>query len=174
MIEIFRPDMYQKSIYDIDYKNLKKSGIKCVCFDLDNTLAPLNITVPDRDLLDFFYRLEEMEIKAIILSNSGKSRVAPFKEKCNVDSSFHSMKPFNKKYKKIMDMYHLKDTEIACVGDQLLTDILGANKMGFVSILVNPIGKKERFLTYFNRLVEKFIFKRLKKRGLFEKGVYYE
>lgn len=173
-MEIFRPDIYQKNIYDIDYKMLKKSGIKCICFDLDNTLAPLDVTVPGNDLLDFFYRLDELGFKAIILSNSNKARVAPFKEKCNVDSSYHSMKPFKKKYKKIQEMYHLKDTEIACVGDQLLTDILGANKMGFLSILVNPIGKKERFLTYFNRVIEKIIMKRLKKRGLFEKGVYYE
>ena len=33
------PDMYQKDIFHINYKKLKKSGITCLIFDLDNTLA---------------------------------------------------------------------------------------------------------------------------------------
>lgn len=174
MMELFRPDIYKKNIYDIDYQKLKKAKIKCLIFDLDNTLAPLTIDVPDKKLLDFFLYLEDLGFKCIILSNASKKRVAPFKEKCNIDSSFYSHKPFSKKYKKIMALYHLKDTEIACIGDQLLTDILGANHMGLTSILVNPIGNKERFSTHVNRFVEKLIYHYMKNHGLFSKGEYYD
>ena len=56
----FIPDMYQKSIYDIDYKKLKEKGIKCLLFDLDNTLVPVNIDIPtksERIVYDFRTRL---------------------------------------------------------------------------------------------------------------------
>ena len=39
MLELFKPDIYQKSILDINYKTLKEKGIKCIVFDLDNTLV---------------------------------------------------------------------------------------------------------------------------------------
>lgn len=173
-MEHFIPDMYQKSIFDINYELLRKQGIKCILFDLDNTLAPINVPVPDKTLKDLFADLEYMGFKLIILSNSPKVRVEPFKEKLNVDSSCNSRKPLKKKYKKIMAIYDFKDSEIACVGDQLLTDILGANRMGFLSILVNPISNTDSFGTRINRFFEKIIFKVLDKRGLFKVGEYHD
>lgn len=173
-MEKFIPDMYKKSIYDIDYKNLKVRGIRCILFDLDNTLAPINIKEPDREIKDLFSEIELLGFKIIILSNSSKARVEPFKEKLNVDSSFHSRKPFKKKYKKILSIYNFKDNEIACVGDQLLTDVWGANRMGFLSILVNPISDADLFGTKINRIFERKIFKKLESQGLFKVGEYYE
>jgi len=173
-MDIFRPDIYKRSIYDINYEELKKQGIKCILFDLDNTLASLDVEIPDRKLLDFFLYLDDLGIKAIILSNASKKRVTPFKEKCNVDSSFKSNKPWKRKYLKILKMYPYKDIEIACVGDQLLTDIFGANRLGFTSILVNPISDKERISTKINRFIEKFIFWNFKRKGIFVRGEYYE
>ncbi len=173
-MERFRPDIYQRSIYDIDYQNLKNIGIKCIIFDLDNTLAPLDTLSPEKKLLELLLYIEDLGIRSIILSNASKRRVTPFKEKCNLDSAYKSHKPLKKKYQKILDLYHLKDTEVACIGDQLLTDIWGANRMGFTSILVNPISKKEHFPTKINRFIEHFIYLRFKNRGLLKKGEYYD
>ena len=57
---------------------------------------------------------------------------------------------------------------------QLLTDIYGANKMGITSILINPIGEYEKFGTTINRFMEKFIYRKLKKKGILVKGEYYD
>lgn len=173
-MEKFIPDMYKKNIYDIDYENLKKRGIKCILFDLDNTIAPINVPGPDKDLKDFFADLYMLGFKVILLSNATRERVTPFKEKLNIDSSCKARKPFKKKYKKIMDIYHFKDNEIACIGDQLLTDVLGANRMGFLSILVQPISNVDLFGTKINRIFERRIFKKLEKRGLFQVGEFYD
>ena len=116
-----------------------------------------------------FYNLAK-DFKIILLSNNTKNRVRPFKEKLNVDSSYKSSKPFKKKYQKILDLYGYKDTEIACIGDQLLTDVLGANKMGFTSILVNPISPNEPFRTRINRFFERKIIKKLKNNGILVVG----
>lgn len=173
-MDSFIPDMYKKSIFAIDYQSLKQRGIKCLIFDLDNTIAPINITNPEKEVKDLFADITLLGFKIILLSNASKARVKPFKEKLNVDSSYHSKKPLKKKYKKIMFLYDFKQNEIACIGDQLLTDILGANQMGFLSILVNPISTEDYFGTKINRSIEKHIFKRLEKRNLFEVGKYYE
>ncbi len=173
-MDSFRPDIYAKSIFDIDYKSLKKRGIKCIIFDLDNTLAPIHMPVPDKDLKDLISDLELMNFKIIIMSNSNKNRVEPFKEKLNVDSSCNSRKPLKKKYIKIASVYGFKANEIACVGDQLLTDIFGANRMGFLSILVHPISTNDFIWTKINRAVERKIFHYLEKKGLFKIGEYYE
>ena len=61
MLEKFIPDIYQKSIYTIDYKKLKNAGIKCILFDVDNTLVPSHIKpIKCKDLIE---RLKEMGLK---------------------------------------------------------------------------------------------------------------
>jgi len=172
-MEKFIPDMYQKSIYTIDYKKLQKRNIKCLLFDLDNTLVPYTESVPTQDVKELFHILSN-NFKVIILSNSPKKRLRPFKEILNVDCAYSSRKPAKKKYLKIMNIYNFKPEEIACIGDQLMTDIYGANRIGALSILINPIGLKEPVWTKFNRFFEKRVLKKLKKKGLLEKGVYYE
>ncbi len=169
----FIPDIYQKNIYDIDYQALKKKGIKCLLFDLDNTLVPVKSVVPSKKVQELFISLSK-NFKVIILSNSGKKRLISFKNALNVDVAYSSRKPNKKKYLKIMQMYNFKEFECAGIGDQLLTDILGANRVGITSILVNPIGDYELIWTKINRFFEHFVYKKLKKKNILVKGEYYE
>lgn len=174
MLNNFIPDIYQKSIYDIDYKKLKKNGIKCLIFDLDNTLVPINIKKPNKKLRDLIESLKDMKFRVLIVSNSPKKRVEPFKDILGVDSAYLSFKPLKKKYNKILNMYKLKPSQIATVGDQLLTDVWGSNRMEFTTILVNPMGTTDYALTKINRLIEPFIYNKLEKRELLRKGNYFE
>ena len=59
MFDLLIPDIYDQSIYTINYKKLKKNGIKCLLFDLDNTIAPYKVNVPDQKVKELFARLEE-------------------------------------------------------------------------------------------------------------------
>ena len=169
----FIPDIYQKSIYTINYKKLKKNGIKCLLFDLNNTIASIDTNYPTDKLRELFYTLSH-DFRIIIISNSSKDRVRPFKEILNVDSAFRAFKPLKKKYKKIMNLYKYKDIEIACIGDMLITDILGGNKMGFTTILVNSISLEEPFSIKILRKIDNRIFKKLSRKELLIKGKYYE
>ncbi len=171
---IFLPDIYQKSIYSIDYETLKNAGIKIILFDLDNTLVPTSQNVPSPKLKTLFEEIKSIGLKPVILSNSAKKRVEPFKEELFVDASCSSKKPLKFKYKKIMDIYDVTPGEVAAVGDQLLTDIFGANRMGITSILVNPISTNDFKVTKLNRLIENKIIKHFSKNGVFERGKYYE
>lgn len=174
MLEKFIPDIYQKSVYTIDYKRLKSCGIKCILFDLDNTLVPCNMKKPTKKVKDLIEKVKDMGFKIIILSNATKKRLTPFKEILEVDCAAFALKPFKRKYKKIFKEYKYKENEIACIGDQLLTDVLGGNKVGITTILVNPISKRDYAITSTSRIIENIIIKKAHKKNLFCRGQYYE
>ena len=174
MIEKVIPDIYQKSIYYINYDKLYKKGIRCIIFDLDNTITPSHIKKPTKRLKKLFDELRDKGFKVIIMSNAPKYRIEPFKTYLNVDACAFSLKPRKNKYERIMEKFKYKHTEVAAVGDQLLTDIFGANKLDLTSILVNPLTDHDFTITFINRIIEKFIYDRLDKKELFTKGQYYE
>ena len=174
MIEKVIPDIYQKSIYYINYDKLCKKGIRCIIFDLDNTITPSHIKKPTKRLKKLFDELRDKGFKVIIMSNAPKHRIEPFKTYLNVDACAFSLKPRKNKYERIKEKFKYKHTEVAAVGDQLLTDIYGANKLDLTSILVNPLTDKDFSVTFFNRIIEKIIYDRLDKKDLFMKGKYYE
>ena len=70
--------------------------------------------------------------------------------------------------------YHYKKTEVCIIGDQLFTDILGGNKAGIITCLVDPLSTKDFIFTKIFRTLEHFTFKKLEKNNILTKGVYYE
>ena len=173
-MEKYIPDIYQKSIYTINYDTLYNRGIRCLLIDLDNTIVPITMKKPNKKVIEFFDDLKTKGFKVIIFSNSPKTRVKPFKDELDIDCCARALKPFKFKYNKILEEYKLNVATVACIGDQLLTDIKGGNNIGVTTILVNPIGTKERFMTRINRYFERKILKKLRDNDLFTKGKYYE
>ncbi len=173
-MEKYIPDVYQKSIYAIDYSKLKEKGIKCLLFDLDNTLEPYHVKGADEKLVELFSKLKEMGFQLIIFSNSCKKRVKPFKEGLEVDCCANARKPHTNHFYRILKEYHLAENEVAIIGDQIMTDIVGGNRVGITTILVNPISVRDPFWTKPNRWLEKRVIKKLKNHDLFFKGRYYE
>lgn len=174
MLEKFVPDKYYKSIFDVNYKALKKTGIKCLIFGLNNTLVPEGVNMPDKKIKDFMEDLKDMGFEVIIASNQSKKHVVPFKEGLCVDSAYLSFKPLKFKYKKIMKLFNYNACDVACIGSNFLFDIFGANRMDFTSILVNPVSIDEYMVTKLNRKIENVIVDKLTKKDLFKRGCYYE
>ena len=170
----FIPDMYQKSIYHINYDKLKDDGIKCLLFDLDNTCVPFKDKEPNKKLIDLFERLKDMDFKVIIFSNATKKRITPFKNGLNVDCSASSKKPNTNKLMKVIKMFNYDLSEVVLIGDQLFTDILCGNRAGIKTVLVNPMSNDDLLFTKFFRYFERKKFKKFAKKGILVKGKYYE
>ena len=170
----FIPDMYQKSIYHINYDKLKDDGIKCLLFDLDNTCVPFKDKEPNKKLIDLFERLKDMDFKVIIFSNATKKRITPFKNGLKVDCSASSKKPNTNKLMKVIKMFGYDLSEVVLIGDQLFTDILCGNRAGIKTVLVNPMSKDDLLFTKFFRYFERKKFKKFAKKGILVKGKYYE
>lgn len=173
-MEKYIPDIYQQSIYTIDYQKLLDKGIKCILFDLDNTLVPCYIKTMNEKIVELFDQLKQKGFKIIIFSNNTKNRLKPFKEELQVDCCAKAKKPNKKKYLEIIKEYRYNENEVAIVGDQMLTDIVGGNKVGITTILINPISTKDYPWTIPSRMLEKRIMKKLRDNNLFAKGRYYE
>ena len=170
----FIPDMYQKSIYHIDYDKLWEDGIRCILFDLDNTCVPYVEKVPSKKLISLFDSLKDMGFKVIIFSNASKKRLEPFKNELLVDCSYSSKKPSKRKFLKVLKMFNFDLSEVAIIGDQLFTDIFGGNRIGIKTILVNPMSDKDMPITKIFRFLEKIQYRKMSKRGILILGKYYE
>ena len=167
--------MYQKSIYHIDYDKLQDNGIKCLLIDLDNTCVPYQDKEPNKKLIDLFETLKDMDFKIIIFSNALKGRIKPFKDVLNVDCLARANKPYKKNFLKVIKLFNYDLSEVAIIGDQLYTDILGGNKVGIKTILVNPMSSDDMFITRFiYRTLEKRIYKKLMSKNILIRGKYYE
>lgn len=168
------PDIYQKSIYTINYSRLLSSGIKCLLFDLDNTLVAYkdkNMPAKAKDLLVI---LKQKGFKIIILSNSPKKKVEKYKKYFGVDGYACAKKPLSIAFKKVFNEYNYKPEETAIIGDQIVTDILGGNTNKITTILVNPLVKKDIIFSKINRYIENKILDKLEQENLFVRGKYYE
>ena len=173
-MEKYVPDIYQKSIYTINYDSLLSRGIKCLLFDLDNTLAPITEKTPNEKVKELFNELKEKGFKIVIFSNSPKIRVRPFKDELEVDCCACARKPKPDKFLSVIKIYEYNFSEVAIIGDSILDDIVGGNGVGITTILVNQIGKREYPLAWLRRFKERKIVKKLRDNNLFTKGRYYE
>lgn len=171
----FIPDMYQKSIYHIDYDKLKDSGIKCLLLDLDNTCVPYVDREPNKRLIELIEMLKDMDFKLIIFSNATKRRIYPFKKVLNVDCLARARKPGKRSFLRVIKLFNYDLADVAIIGDQLYKDILGGNRVGIKTILVNPMSKDDMFITkYLFRPLEERKYKLFEKKGLLKRGQYYE
>lgn len=169
----FYPNMYQKSIHDIPYSKLKKLGIKCLVFDLDNTIALIDQQLITEDTKKLLTDLKK-DFRVVIISNNVVKRVKSYADYLDCDYVANAAKPLSKGYRKISKKYHLKKAEMCMIGDQLITDICGGNLYHMFTILVDPLGKKDLKITSLNRFLERKILKRYEKKGIMKKGEYYE
>lgn len=169
---LFRPDIYKKNIYDINYKQLKKDGIKCLIFDLDNTLGLISHKNCPQEAKDLINKLKE-DFIIVISSNNTKRRIKPYLEELGIEGTSWSMKPSIKSLIYIKAKYKLHKKEMCIIGDQIVTDILSGKRFHIKTILVDPLGDKDLKITGLNRNIEAKIIAKYEKRGLFKRGKYY-
>lgn len=154
------PDEKYNNIYEINYELLYKNGIRLLLFDLDNTLIPVNSNyIPER-LPFLLKRLKEMGFRAAIISNRQESRVLEISESLNISSYYLAFKPLKRKFITILNDYDLSNKQIVMIGDQIITDIFGAKRMGIYSILVNPVIENELIYNKITQSINKKILKK--------------
>lgn len=169
----YLPDIYKKNIFAINYDKLKKKGIKCLIFDLDNTLALIDSTKVESSVKELINKLKKAFL-VVIVSNSPKKRVSKFSEDLGVDSYPFALKPTIRTLKKIKAKYNLESKQIAIIGDQFITDMAYGYKGKITKIFVDPLAVKDLKITNINRYLEEKIMAKYNKNNLFKKGNYYE
>ena len=165
-LDKFSPNLYVESIYNIDLQALKKAGITSVITDLDNTLVEADSPEYTPKLVKWLDDLQELGFKVVIVSNNNKTRVSEFADPLTVPYIHQAKKPTKKAFLKALEVLDSSVEQTVVIGDQLLTDILGGNRLGFYTILVVPISEKEQWKTKINRTIERKILSIMKNRGM--------
>jgi HAD superfamily phosphatase (TIGR01668 family) len=155
-----QPDLFVKSIFSLDVNWLKSRGIKGVLLDIDNTLITHKQKIPDEKVIELIKYFQENGIKVAIVSNATKRRVEVFNEKLGLFATYRSFKPSKRGFYRAMSKLELIPAETAVIGDQLFTDIRGGNRIGLMTILVEPLDVNEPITVRLKRFLEKIIVKK--------------
>lgn len=172
-MEIYVPDCYQESIFKVNYELLKDKGIKCLLFDLDNTITPFNKKDVTEETKQLFSKLKE-DFIVVLFSNSPKKRVSLIAGLLDIEYVFGAFKPSPKKFYETFKKYKVTENQVAIIGDQIVTDIKGGNNVGIITILTKPMSKYDPIWTKIGRSREKRIKKNLRKNNLFKERFYDE
>jgi len=140
MFSVLYPYEYADSVFSVDFEKLYLLGFRGIIFDIDNTLV-FQDEDATKEVEELFLFLKGLGFKTVILSNNGEERVRRFLR--NIDSPFvcKAYKPFKRGYRKALSIMNVKRENAVFIGDQIFTDILGANRSKIKSILVRPIKK---------------------------------
>ena len=166
MFGFLSPDFYFDKFSDVTPEFLLKNNIKTLLLDVDNTLAPYELSEPDEAILSWLSSLSENGIKfAFISNNSSNKRITLFNQKICAPAYAKSGKPFAKKTINLAfeSLGATKETT-AFMGDQIFTDVCAGKFNGIRAILVSPIKDKKNLFFKFKRALEKPILKRYFKK----------
>ncbi len=172
MFHYLKPDLYSPSILEIDLCSLHKRSIKGIICDMDNTLVSWEKKGVDKEIVQWCEEVRERGFKMCLVSNGLIERVEKISHTLDVPYVAQAIKPRRRPFKKAAKILDLHPDQLAVIGDQVFTDVLGGNRMGMLTILVDPLSKKEFPGTKVTRLLERVVRKRALKASFSSRIVY--
>ncbi|MGE5633287.1 MAG: YqeG family HAD IIIA-type phosphatase [Caulobacteraceae bacterium] len=155
-----KPDLYIKTVHELDTGILREKGITGIIIDIDNTLVSWDTKEPDEKVISLVCKLAGEGFKICILSNNTRRRVEEFNKCLKLPAIHKAVKPSKGAFRRAMRLLDTDNDSTAVIGDQLFTDVYGGNRLGLFTILVPPISDKEFIWTRFVRIVEKSVLRR--------------
>lgn len=156
MLENLYPDEYLDSAYEIEFDRLYEEGYRGIIFDVDNTLVPHGAPADER-AAGLFAHLKELGYQCCLLSNNKEPRVKMFNDVVQVKYIFKAGKPKVSGYRQAMELMGTDAGNTLFVGDQIFTDVYGANRAGIWTILTRPIHPKEEIQIVLKRYLERIV-----------------
>lgn len=160
MFDILRPKLQVKSVLGINLEELRKTGIRGIIFDLDNTLVEWKKASLNPEVIKLIDHFRELDFKMCILSNAFEERVEVVANLLKIPYVSRAVKPRKSPFKKALSLLGTTPAETAVVGDQLFTDILGGNRMALYTIWTTPLSSTEFVSTKVVRHLERLVVKR--------------
>lgn len=133
------PKLITPKVTDLKAEFLQQKGIRLLMLDFDNTIVPYTTSKPTPEMEAWLKEMVASPVVVCVVSNSHKDRVKLFCKEYGIDCITHAKKPFSKGIRECLEKYGLAPAECALAGDQIYTDVLGANCAGLYSIRVDAI-----------------------------------
>jgi HAD superfamily phosphatase (TIGR01668 family) len=175
LCEVYVPDIYQKSIFTVDYERLWDSGMRLLSFDVDDTIVPLEQQSVDKMTVALFERLKMMGFTICLISNNhSEHRIKSISKRLGVPAISAAGKPRTDSLQQILDAYYhlhgetIIPRQMMHTGNSILSDVASGNLFGATTCLVRNIGKLGRVLRIV-RPKERELCHELERRGLWRK-----
>ena len=163
MFQQFYPREDYPSAYEIPFELYYQKGYRGILFDIDNTLVEHDQPATAR-AVRLFEHLRELGFETCVISNNKDYRVKPFADAGRTQYVYKADKPSPKGYQEGMRRMNTTPETTLFVGDQLFTDVWGANRAGIYSILVKQIAKHEEIQIVLKRKLEKIVLREYRSR----------
>lgn len=156
----FCPVSAYHSLESIPLEGLHNRGKKLILLDVDNTLVLWKGEDFTPEVLAWIEEAKGLGFHLCILSNTRHpERLKRLSTILGIKAMRDRFKPSTKMYLMALKEFDVTADEAVMVGDQILTDILGANRSGIEGIWVHRIHEREFIGTRFNRQIEKLILR---------------
>lgn len=156
---ILYPKLYLSSVKEISIDLLEQYQLKGLILDVDNTLIDYDKNMPE-GVKEWVEQLKRNNISLCIVSNTNhKEKVEKVAKELDIPYIYFAKKPCKGGLKKAKEILRLESRQIGVVGDQIMTDIIGANRSHMFPILVKPISEKDIWITKIKRPIEHIIIK---------------
>lgn len=166
-LKMFQPDFVMERVEDINLVKLKDMGYESIILDLDNTLVGWRSKIMSEPVKNWVLMAREAGFKLCIVSNCLlKGRVRYFGDMLSIPFVFKAIKPRKKAFVEAVKILETAIEKTVVIGDQVFTDVFGGNRMGFLTILVLPVDKREFYATLLQRTAEKIILSGFRRKGL--------
>lgn len=162
MLKRFYPKRIADSSYVINYQRLYDEGYRGIIFDIDNTLVEHGADA-DQRAIDLIARLRKIGFQVCLISNNKEERVSRFNKKIKVKYIHNAQKPARKNFIRATKLMGTTIENTVFVGDQLFTDVWGANRVGMLTYFVKPIGPKEEIQIVLKRKLERIVLRQYRK-----------
>lgn len=160
---MFKPHYILNSVTDITPEFLNDNSIKALLLDVDNTLSVAHANKTLREgVPEWLSDMREAEISMMILSNAKKKRAKRFADSIGLDVVGLAAKPLPFGYLRAAKKLKVKRKNVAIVGDQVFTDIMGGRLAGVKTVLVTDIAPEDKTFFKIKRYFERIMLKRWK------------
>jgi HAD superfamily phosphatase (TIGR01668 family) len=158
VIRPFCPAHAVHSLQDVDPAALSNRGIKLIMIDVDNTLVKWRTEDFAQETLDWIAVAKSHGIQIVILSNTrNPARLMRLAEILDIPALRGKFKPSTAMYKEALEKFGAKESQAVMIGDQIFTDILGANRAGIEAIWLQPISDRDFVGTKVSRFGERLL-----------------
>ena len=139
-IKLLEPNVYLSgSVMTLTPQLLQCYGIQGLIFDVDDTLVSSRTREISPEVSQWLQELKPL-VKIVLVSNNLKhSRIRRVAQEIDVPYYFGAQKPSRRSLKKALKQMELQPHQAAMVGDRLFTDVVAGNRLGMLSVLVEPM-----------------------------------
>ena len=165
------PTLATKRLLDITPELLHTMQVRAILLDVDNTLSHHGSQTPFAGSIQWVNEMREAGFQLIIVSNNTQARITPFAGQFDLPFIWRACKPLPIGYVKAAKRLGVRHRETVIIGDQVYTDVVGANLIGMRSILVEPVEEEHGWSFRVRRHFERKVRRKLRSRGLYHTPV---